>query len=69
MVLTLNLLCPEKLNPLLLAEAFLNRTLNFIQTPMAPPGTKVLIFEGPGDWSTFSHNGAKVWYLVPAPYH
>ena len=58
-LLTLNLLLLEKLNPRLSAKDFLNIAFNLNQTPLAPPGTKVLIFEGTGDRRTFTQNGVE----------
>ena len=51
-LLTLNLLCPEILNSRLLAELFLNVSFDFNRTILAPPGTKVRIFQGRG-WNRF----------------
>ena len=46
--LTLNLLRPSRINPRLSAKAQLNGALDFNRTPLAPPGTKFLVFEAPG---------------------
>ena len=43
--LTLNLLRPSRINPRLSAEAQLNGSFAFNRTPLAPPGTKPLIYE------------------------
>ena len=48
--LTLNLLRPSIINPKLSVEAQLNCALDSNRTPLAPPGTKVLIFEGCRRW-------------------
>ena len=39
-LLTLNLLCPSKINPKLSAYAQIHRAFNFNRTQLAPPGTK-----------------------------
>ena len=64
-VLTFNLLHPNRLNPCLLAVAFLNWSFYFNITSLALPGTKVLIFERPCDQSTFAHHVVEGWYLGP----
>ena len=56
-VLTLNFFCPEELNPRLSAESLLNGAFDFNQTPLAPPRTKVLIFERPGERLSFAQHG------------
>ena len=43
--LTLNLIRPSRINPQLSAEAQLNGALDFNRSPLAPPGTKALIFD------------------------
>ena len=45
--LTLNLLRQSRINPRLSAEAHLNGAFKFNHTPLAPPGTKFLVFEAP----------------------
>ena len=43
--LTLNLLCPSRINPRLSAEAQLNGAFEFNRTPLEPPGTQVVVHE------------------------
>ena len=43
--MTLNLLRPLHINPRLSAKAQLNGPFNFNATPLAPPGTKFLVYE------------------------
>ena len=64
--LTLNLLRTSHMNPQLYTDAYLNRALYFNCTPMTPPGTQVLIFEGPTKHHTLVQNGAEWWYLGTA---
>jgi len=44
---TLNLMRASRINPRLSAEAQLNGAFDYNKTPLAPPGTKVLIHETP----------------------
>ena len=50
--LALNLLRPSCLNPRLLAEAQLNNAFDFNRTPLAPPGTRVIVHETPNNRRT-----------------
>ena len=67
--LTLNLLRPSRLNPRLSAEAQLNGAFDFNRTPLAPPGTRVIVHETPDNRRTWSSHGVDWWYLRPAPDH
>ena len=42
---------------------------DFKRTPLAPPGTRVIVHETPDNHRTWAPNGVDVWYLVPAPDH
>ena len=66
---TLNLLRPARLNPRLSAEAFLNGAFDYNKTPLAPPGTKVLLHETPLQRTTWAPHGVDGWYLGAAPNH
>jgi hypothetical protein len=66
---TLNLLRPARLNPKLSAEAFLNSAFDYNRTPLAPPGTKILIHETPSQRKTWSPQAVDGWYLGAAPVH
>jgi hypothetical protein len=67
--LTLNLLCQSRINPRLSSEAQLNGAFDFNRTPLAPPGTRVIIHEQTGVRRTWSVHGTDGWYLGPAPEH
>ena len=67
--LTLNLLRQSRINPHLSAEAQLNGAFDFNRTPLAPPGTKVLVFEAPGFCPTWAPHGVTGWYIGSAPRH
>jgi hypothetical protein len=66
---TLNLLRPSRINPKLSAEAQLNGAFDYNRTPLAPPGTKVLVYENPGVRHTWAPHGVDGWYLGEAPEH
>ena len=55
--LMLNLLQPSQINLLLSAEDQLNGAFDFNQTPLTPPGTKVLVYETPYQWCTWDPHG------------
>ena len=50
--LTLNLLCPSRLNPRLSAESQLSGAFDYNRTPLAPPVTRVVAHEAPGNRRT-----------------
>ncbi len=66
---TLNLMRPSRINPRLSAEAQLNGAFDYNKTPLAPPGTKVLIHETPNRRRTWAVHGVEGWYLGGAPEH
>ena len=67
--LTLNLLRASRLNPKLSAYAQLEGTFDFTRTPLAPPGTRVIIHEKPTNRQTLAPHGTDGWYLGPALNH
>ena len=67
--ITLIILHPDRMNPLLPTEANLNMAFDLNRTQLAPPGTWVLIFEVPTKKYTFAQNFVGGWYWEPAPYH
>ena len=67
--LTLNLLHASRLNPKLSAYAQLEGTFDFTHTPLAPPGTQVIIHEKPTNRQTWAPHGTDGWYLGPALHH
>ena len=66
---TLNLLRRSRINPRLSAEAQLNGEFDYNRTPMAPPGTKVLIHETPQQRRTWDLHGKEGWYIGTSPLH
>jgi hypothetical protein len=68
-VTTLNLLRQSRLNPRLSAHAQLNGTFDYNRTPMAPPGTRVILHKTPAQRGTWATHGERGWYIGPAPEH
>ena len=67
--LTLNLLRPSRLNPKLSAYAQLEGAFDFNRTPLAPPGTRVIVHEKPNQRRTWAPHGIDGWYIGPALDH
>ena len=66
-VMTLNLMRGSRLNPKLSAWAQLNGHFDFNRTPIAPPGTRVVVHEKPSPQrTTWSPHGLDGWYIGPA---
>ena len=55
--LTLNLLRPSRINPRLSAEDQLNGAFDFNRTPLAPPGTRVIVHKTPENRRTWAPHG------------
>ena len=68
-LITLNLLRSAHINPQLSAQALIFGSFDFNRTPLAPPGTKVLIHEKPNNRETWAAHGVEGWYLGPALNH
>jgi hypothetical protein len=67
--ITLNLLRKSRLHPQLSAYAALFGQFDFNKTPMAPPGTKVIVHEKPKNRGTWAPHGVDGWYVGPAMEH
>jgi hypothetical protein len=67
--ITLNLLRPARRNPSMSAHQMLNGTFDYNRTPMAPPGTKIIVHEKPNQRRTWDPHGVDGWYLGPATGH
>jgi hypothetical protein len=70
--LTLNLLRSSRRQPKLLADAALFGNFDFNATPLAPPGTRVLVhetLEQKKKCATFSLHAVESWYIGPSPDH
>jgi hypothetical protein len=67
--LTLNLLRSSRVNPKLSAYAYLHGNFDFNQTPLAPPGTKVLVHLKPDQRPSWAYHGEEGWYVGPSMHH
>ena len=67
--LTLNLLRPSRRNPRVSAYTTLEGTFDFNKTPIAPPGTKVIIHEKTLQRCSWDLHGIEGWYVKPAMEH
>jgi hypothetical protein len=66
---TLNLLRTSRLHPQLSAYAHVHGLFDFKQTPLAPPGIRVLIHDNPTVRGTWAPRAVPGWYLGPAMHH
>ena len=67
-VMSLNMLRASRINPKLSAYNQLFGNFDFNRTPMAPLGTKCIIFEKKQQRiSTWSDHGKHGWYICPSP--
>jgi hypothetical protein len=67
--MTLNMMRPSCLNPLLSAHEAMDGSFSFDATPLAPLGTEVLIHLKPSLRLTWGYHAAKAWYLLHATNH
>ncbi len=67
--LTLNLLRTLRQDPTKSAYASLNQAFDWNRTPLAPPGTKALIYEAPANRTSWAPHAVDGWYLCPAMEH
>jgi hypothetical protein len=68
--LTLNMMRPCRQNPALSAFEAMEGLYSFDATPMAPPGTKVLlVHHKPSRCRTWGYHAMSGWYVVPALHH
>ena len=65
-VLTLNLLRSARSNPKLSAHAYLFGEFNFSATPLAPPGTKVVMHKQVNNRTSWGPHGKEAWYIGPS---
>ncbi len=67
--LTLNLLRNSRVNPRLSAWAYVFGPFNFNSTPLAPPGTKVVVHIKPHKRASWDPHGIEGFYTGPALHH
>ena len=68
-VFTLNLLRASRINPKLSAWAHLFGEFNYFETPLASPGTKLLVHMKSQNRGTYAPNGEEGWYIGFSPEH
>ncbi|EEC46594.1 predicted protein [Phaeodactylum tricornutum CCAP 1055/1] len=68
-LITLNLLRRSRINPKLSAHAQLHGAFDYNRTPLAPPGTRVLVHVKPSVRETWAPHAVEGWYLGPALNH
>jgi len=67
--LTLNLLRFLRWDPTKSANKEVNGKFDYNKTPLAPLGTKVLVYEDPAVCASWAPHGTDVYYVGPAPKH
>jgi hypothetical protein len=68
-VITLNLLRQSQINLKVSAHAQLHGIFDYNRTPLAPPGTKVILHEKPDRRGSWAPHGLNGWYVGPAMEH
>merc|ERR1711884_545352 len=66
MELTVNLLRNARVNPTLSAWSYLFGPFDFNKTPLAPPGTKLVIHKKPANRKSWDFHGEDGYYIGPA---
>ena len=66
---TLNMLRNTCLHPHCSAYEAMNGTFNFTKTPLAPPGTKVVIHDKSSKRASWAYHGQVGFYIGHAPKH
>ena len=56
-------------NPTISAYTATEGKFVFNKTPLAPPGTKVLVHKKPQQWKTWGIHGVPRWYIGPEMEH
>ena len=67
--ITINLLRSSRRNPSLSAYAALQGNFDFNATPMALPGTKVVVHEKYGNRKSWAGHDTEAWYIEPSLEH
>ena len=67
--LTLNLLRNSRINPKLSAWSYLFGNHDFNKSPLAPPGTRVILHSKPDNRKSWAYHGEKGFYVGPATEH
>ena len=67
--LTLNMLQASRRHPQIFAYTVQEGVFDFNNTPLAPPGTKVVLHEKPYQQLSWDPHGTEGWYLGPELEH
>ena len=67
--ITINLLRASRINPKLSGYSQLYGFFDFNRTPLAPPGTRIVVHEKPANRGTWAPHGVDAWYVGPALEH
>ena len=67
--LTINLLRTSCLDPNMSAYAMLEGEYNFDHTPLAPPGTRAMVYVDPKYRATWGTHADDAWYVGPTLQH
>ena len=67
--ITINLLRNARANPKLSAYSYLHGPFDFNRTPLAPPGTKVLVHSKPSNRASWDPHGIEGWFIGPSMEH
>ena len=67
--ITLNCLRSSRSNTKLFTYTYMFGELDFVATPVAPPGTKIVAHIKSGQKLTWELNGEVVWYVGPSTQH
>ena len=66
---TLNMMRASNFSPNISAHQMLEGAYNFMTTPMAPPGSPVLVHHKPSQRKTWGPHAMDGWYIAPALNH
>ena len=64
--ITLDLLRNSRVNPALAEYAYLLGPYDFNKYTMAPPVTRVIVHDKPGNRTSWGHHGTPGWYIGPS---
>ena len=67
--ITLELLQNSRVNPALSEYSYLFGPYYFNKSPMAPPGTRVIVNDKPGNLTSWVRHGTPGWYIGPSLDH
>jgi hypothetical protein len=67
--ITLNLLRSSRIHPSISAHAAIHGIFDFNTTPLAPPGTRIVVHENSNNRTSFGTHATDGWYIGPALDH